>query len=260
MQLTGASMCLVWMGLLCWVSQGVDASEGFPSPLKRCKLEDETCLVAQAQTFFKAFKNGIPERHVGSLEPIELDRIRIESGGHSDSLQFKLLISDAKLHNLSTTAIVKGLKGFTKDLTKPLKLTLLMENPEVEVHAKYDVDGKLLILPIVSKGDLTIRLKDVQVKTRITAEPVKRSDGHTYLNVTDCKALSKIKRGQFDLSNLFSDNKELRDSTLKVLNQEWDTLALDVQPRVNDACCKAFKSILQGLWANIPYDEFFEAE
>ncbi|EDX16443.1 GD24605 [Drosophila simulans] len=260
MQLTGASMFLVWMGLLSWASCRVDASEGFPSPLKRCKLQDEACLVAQAQTFFQAFKNGIPERQVAALEPIALGTLLIESGGHSDSLKFKLTMSDAKLYNLANSMMVKSLKGFTKDLTRPLKLTLLLDNPELEVRAKYDVDGKLLILPIVSKGDLTIRMNDVQTKVRITAEPVKRSDGHTYLNITDYKTATKIKGGHFDLSNLFNDNKELRDSTLKVLNQEWSTLALDVQPKINEACSRAFRVIVQSLWVNIAYDEFFEEE
>ncbi|XP_033172370.1 circadian clock-controlled protein [Drosophila mauritiana] len=260
MQLTGAPMFLVWMGLLSWASSRVDASEGFPSPLKRCKLQDEACLVAQAQTFFQAFKNGIPERQVAALEPIALGTLLIESGGHSDSLKFKLTMSDAKLYNLANSMMFKSLKGFTKDLTRPLKLTLLLDNPELEVRAKYDVDGKLLILPIVSKGDLTIRMNDVHTKVRITAEPVKRSDGHTYLNITDYKTATKIKGGHFDLSNLFNDNKELRDSTLKVLNQEWSTLALDVQPKINEACSRAFRVIVQHLWANIPYDEFFEEE
>eukprot|EP00099_Drosophila_melanogaster_P016365 NP_570016.1 uncharacterized protein Dmel_CG2650 [Drosophila melanogaster] len=260
MQLTGASMFLVWVGLLSWVSCRVDASEGFPSPLKRCKLQDESCLLAQAQTFFQAFKNGIPERQVAALEPIALGTMFIESGGHSESIKFKLTMSDAKLYNLANSMMVKSLKGFTKDLTRPLKLTLLLDNPELEVRAKYDVDGKLLILPIVSKGDLTIRLNDVHTKVWITAEPVKRSDGHTYLNITDYKTATKIKGGHFDLSNLFNDNKELRDSTLKVLNQEWSTLALDVQPKINEACAKAFSAIVQSLWANIPYDEFFEKE
>ncbi|XP_016986434.1 circadian clock-controlled protein daywake [Drosophila rhopaloa] len=260
MQFTSARIFLVWMGLMCLVPYSVEASNGFPSPLKRCKVQDEVCLVAQAQTFFRAFKRGIPERQVASLEPIELDTMRVESGGHSKSLQFKLVIHKAKLHNLANSAVVKSVKGFTKDLTKPLKLTMVMDAPELMLRAKYDVDGKLLILPIVGKGDITIRLDEVQTKSRIMAEPVKRADGHTYLNITDYQTVTKIKSGHFDLSNLFNDNVELRESTLKVLNQEWNALAADVQPKINEACSKAFKSILQNLWNNIPYDEFFETE
>lgn len=62
------------------------------------------------------------------------------------------------------------------------------------------------------------------------------------------------------MSNLFNDNVELRENTLKVLNQEWNTLAIDVQPKINEALAKAFQSILQHLWNNIPYDEFFETQ
>ncbi|KAH8366657.1 hypothetical protein KR084_010917 [Drosophila pseudotakahashii] len=226
--------------------------------MKRCKVEDESCFVAQAQAFFGAFQRGIPERQVGGLEPIDLGTMRVESGGHSESLQFKLVMSNAKLYNLAKSSVVKSMKGFTKDLTKPLKLTMVMDAPQLEVRAKYDVNGKLLILPIVSKGDVTIRLDEVQIKSRIMAEPVKRADGHTYLNITDYKTITKIKGGHFDMTNLFNNNVELQESTLKVLNQEWNTLAVDVQPKINEACSKAFRSILQNLWKNIPYDEFFE--
>ncbi|XP_016949393.1 circadian clock-controlled protein daywake [Drosophila biarmipes] len=255
MQPTDVSVSMLWIGVLCLVPYSV--SDLFPSLLNRCTAEDESCHVAQAQKFFEAFKKGIPGLQGSGLEPIDLGTLRVESGGHSESLQFKLVMSDAQLFNLANSAVVKSLKGFTKDLTKPLKLTMVLDAPELVVRAKYDVNGKLLILPIVSEGDLTIRLNEVQLKSRIMVEPEKRSDGHTYLNITDYKTITKIKGGHFDMTNLFNDNVELRESTLKVLNQEWNTLAVDVQPKLNEACSKAFRSILQNLWKNIPYDEFF---
>ncbi|KAH8420573.1 hypothetical protein KR009_011536, partial [Drosophila setifemur] len=228
------------------------------APLKRCKWQDEACIRAQAQTYFRAFKNGIPERQVPPLDPMELGTMRIESGGHSDSLNFRLLMTQAKMHGMSDTVVVKSMKGFHGDLTTPLKLTMVIESPDLEVHAKYDVDGKLLILPIVSKGDIVIKLQGVSARSRILVEPVKRNDGHSYLNITDFKTVSKLKSGSFDLNNLFSENTELRESTLRVLNQEWDALAADVQPAINEACGRTFRAILQSLWQDIPYDEFFE--
>ncbi|KAH8235874.1 hypothetical protein KR032_009803, partial [Drosophila birchii] len=230
------------------------------APLKLCKVEDETCFVAQAQAFLKAFKLGLPNLKMSSLEPLELGTVRVESGGHSESVQFKLVMSQAKLYNLANTGVVKSLKGFVKDpsFSKPLKLVMVIDVPELELQAKYDVNGKLLILPIISKGDINIKLKQVNFKSRITAVPVKRSDGHTYLSITDYKVLTKVKNGHFDMSNLFNDNVELRESTLKVLNQEWDTLAIDVQPKINEASAAVFKPLLQHLLNDIPYDSFFE--
>ncbi|XP_017095070.2 circadian clock-controlled protein daywake [Drosophila bipectinata] len=257
MHLVGWIYLLVGLSL---VTDLVQASVGLPSSMKRCKWQDEACVVDQANIFFKAFKNGIPERQVASMDPLELGTMRIESGGHSDSLQFKLTLSDSKLYNFAQSVKVKGIKGFSKDLTKPLKITVLMQASDLEVRAKYDVDGKLLILPIVSTGTAVIKLSDVHSKSRILVEPVKRSDGHTYLNVTDFRITTKLRNGSFNMSNLFNDNVELRESTLKVLNQEWDALAADVQPAFNVACGRSFKNILQGLWNDIPYDEFFEDE
>ncbi|KAH8388792.1 hypothetical protein KR200_004360 [Drosophila serrata] len=227
--------------------------------MKLCKVEDETCFVAQAQAFLKAFKLGIPELQVGSLEPLNLGTVRVESGGHSESVSFKLLLTQAKLYDLANKGVVKSLKGFVKDPTfgKPLKLVMVIDVPQLELRAKYDVNGKLLILPIISKGDVSLKMNDVQVKSRITAMPEKRSDGHTYLSITDYKVLTKIKSANFNMSNLFNDNVELRESTLKVLNQEWNTLAVDIQPKINEASAIAMKSILQQLWNNIPYDSFF---
>lgn len=128
------------------------------------------------------------------MNPMALGTMRIESGGHTDSLQFKLTLSDSKLYNLPQSVKVKGIKGFTKDLNKPLKITVLMVASDLEIHAKYDVDGKLLILPIVSSGTAVIKVSDVQSKSRILVEPVKRSDGHTYLNVTDFRMTTKLRK------------------------------------------------------------------
>ncbi|KAH8240543.1 hypothetical protein KR038_008194, partial [Drosophila bunnanda] len=227
---------------------------------KLCKVEDETCLVAQAQTFLKASKVGFPELKVASLEPLDLGTVHVESGAQSESIRFKLLLTQTKLYDLTNKGVVKSLKGFVKDPTfsKPLKLVLVIDAPQLELRSKYDVNGKLLVLPIVSKGDMSLKLSEVQVKSRITAVPEKRSDGHTYLSITDYKMLAKIKNGHFNMSNLFNDNVELRESTLKVLNENWRTLAVDIQPKVTDATAVVFRSVLQNLFNSVPYDSFFK--
>ncbi|XP_068159071.1 circadian clock-controlled protein daywake [Drosophila tropicalis] len=244
---------IVLFGLL-----DLDHGKQFTAPIKRCRMDDEACLAQQGELFFKSFKHGIPELGVPSVDPLDLGTLTIESGEQSASLQFKLVLTNAKLYNLGSATSVKSLKGFTKDPKKNLKLTLVIFAPELEVHAQYDVNGKVLILPIVSKGDVVIKLKKMTGKSRIIAEPQKRDDGKTYLNIIDYKTVSKMEGGHFNMSNLFNDNVELRESTLKVLNDEWEALAADIQPRINEACDRVLKNALQRFWNDIPYDEFFE--
>lgn len=66
--------------------------------------------------------------------------------------------------------------------------------------------------------------------------------------------------GHFDMSNLFNDNVELRESTLKVLNSEWDTLSADIQPRIMEAADRVFRRTLQKFWDIMPYEQFFEQD
>lgn len=146
----------------------------------------------QVKIYFRDFKYGISEWNIPSVEPLQLGTLRIESGGASDSIQFNLIMRDTTLHHFSDRAILKSLKGFSADLTRPLKLVWVVTSPDIEVRANYEVDGKLLILPIVSKGTMIINLSQMQSRTRLTAVPEKRTDGHSYLKITDYKTVAKV--------------------------------------------------------------------
>ncbi|TDG41838.1 hypothetical protein AWZ03_011728 [Drosophila navojoa] len=228
--------------------------------MSHCTLHDEACIMEQAKIYFRAFKYGIPAWNIPSVEPLQLGTLRIKSGGASDSMQFNLIMRNTTLHHFSDRATLKSLKGFSADLTKPLKLIWIVSSPDIEVRANYEVDGKLLILPIVSKGTMVINLSQMQSRTRITALPENRQDGHSYLKITDYRTVAKVSSGSFNMSNLFDDNADLRDSTLKVLNDEWSALSADIQPKILEAADRACRTVLQMLFDKIPYDEFFLKE
>ncbi|EDW62291.1 circadian clock-controlled protein daywake [Drosophila virilis] len=248
-----------WMAIAIALGH-IAAGGGDPLPdkLQRCRVDDEACILRQTQTYVRLYKNGIPERNVPSIDPFQLGTLSINSGGDTDSVQFNLIMSNTTLHNFADTVIFKSAKGFTKDLNKPLKLLWSVTLPAVELRADYEVEGKILILPIVSHGKLVIKLNEMQSRSRIRATPEKRADGHTYLKVTEYKSVGKVASGHFNLTNLFNDNAELRDSTLKVLNDEWDALSADIQPKITEASDRFLSVALQKLLDTLPYDEFFK--
>ncbi|EDW05829.2 circadian clock-controlled protein daywake [Drosophila mojavensis] len=253
----GKHLIIFTVATALWAAVG---AEILPSPMKHCTLHDEACILEQVKIYFREFKYGLPAWNIPSVEPLQLGTLRIKSGGASDSMQFSLIMRDTTLHHFSDRAILRSVKGFSADLTKPLKLIWIVNSPDIEVRANYEVDGKLLILPIVSKGTMVINLSQMQSKTRITAVPEQRPDGHSYLKVTDYKTVAKVSSGSFNMSNLFDDNVELRDSTLKVLNDEWSALSADIQPKILEAADRAYRTVLQMLFDKIPYDEFFLKE
>lgn len=60
-----------------------------------------------------------------------------------------------------------------------------------------------------------------------------------------------------DLTNLFKNNEELSQSTLKILNQEWETLEHAFRPKIMTALSDMFREIVQSILDTIPYDEFY---
>ncbi|KAL7742795.1 hypothetical protein ACLKA6_019606 [Drosophila palustris] len=229
-----------------------------PAPLQRCHVDDESCIKAQAQAYIEHYKQGMPDLKIPSIDPLELNEVRALNKGAKSALTFKLLLSNTTLHKFGTTVVVQSVHGFSKDLSRPMKLSWDLFAPELEVHANYDVNGRIMILPLISKGSIVIHLNQVQAKSRVTVVPQKHNDGHYYLKISEYKTDSKVGSGHISMSNLFNGNAALHDSTLSMLNKEWDTLSADIQPRIMEAHDRVFASILQSIFDAFPYDALFE--
>ncbi|KAH8387583.1 hypothetical protein KR093_008063, partial [Drosophila rubida] len=229
------------------------------SPLQRCPLDDQACLVAQVKTYFQHFGQGIPELQVPSLEPLELGLVRALNNDPRGALSFNLMLANTSLH-LMSTAEPSNIKGFTRELSRPLKLSWMLSAKRLEVHAAYDIKGKLMMLPLVSTGNVLIRLNDVLVKTKVTAVPEKRADGNYYLKPIEHKSLSKVASGNFSMSSISKSNLNaaLQETAVAVLNSDWDSLYADIQPRITEAYDRAIKKLLERLWNALPYDAFFD--
>lgn len=133
------------------------------------------------------YRKGVPELQIAAVDPMALEDIHITSGSPGSQFQFELHLKNASMHNFGETAKVIRVKGYTKDVSKPFKLNWDISTSLVEFRGKYEVNGKMLILPIKSSGDLRITLKDSQFKTQVEVTPEKRSDGHIYLTINSYK-------------------------------------------------------------------------
>lgn len=152
--------------------------------VKSCDVDDEACIMQQVQSSISdVYRKGIPELQLPAVDPMALEDIHITSGSPGTQFQFELHLKNASMHKFGETAKVVRIKGYTKDVSKPFKLNWDISTAEVEFRGKYEVNGKMLILPIKSNGDIRITLKDSQFKTQVEVTPEKRSDGHVYLKI-----------------------------------------------------------------------------
>lgn len=172
------------------------SSSSSASSIKRCHLGDEVCYKTQAQNYLEFYKYGIPEHNVPSIEPLKIGTLRTQIGGEDSSIQLNLLMTNTSAHHFGSSMVVKSLTimASPEDLSKPARTIMIMSSPLLNVTANYYVKGKFLILPINSKGKLSIILRQVDVKTVIDMLPEKREDGLHYLKITDYKMTVKTGR------------------------------------------------------------------
>lgn len=60
-----------------------------------------------------------------------------------------------------------------------------------------------------------------------------------------------------EFTNLFNGNKQLGDTFNKFTNDNWSDILREIKPAMELSMGKIFKSILNNLFGNIPYDEMF---
>ncbi|CAH0587014.1 unnamed protein product [Chrysodeixis includens] len=202
-------------------------------PGSKCKLEDESCFTKLFQEITPVFMGGIPEAGIESMDPMELEKLSFELAG----LQFTL--ADGRL---------KGLKNTTVDNVKwaEKKKTLTIDfHLDAHVKGHYTADGKILILPITGDGIMKLRLKHLAIKAHIDYETVKGDDGKDHIKLKKYKFEFDVKdSGHYHLTNLFNGNKQLSETMLNFLNENWQQIALEFgRPLIDLAVNNVFKNM-----------------
>ncbi|XP_045769709.1 circadian clock-controlled protein daywake-like isoform X4 [Maniola jurtina] len=212
-----------------------------PSFMKACSASDPNlnqCVEKVIASAGAKFANGIPELGIKPLDPVELGRIVVNNPA------LKITFDDT---------VVTGLAGFRINSYKiqPDKGKAALDfTANVTLKAHYNMDGQVLILPIRGNGDAKIKITNLNILIKYAYETV---DGHWI--VTDHKDSYKMDRAQFKFTNLFNGNKDLADTTLRFLNDNWSIIMQEIAPPAIDQvlvnCVEEVKKLFKG----VPADE-----
>ncbi|XP_063374598.1 circadian clock-controlled protein daywake-like [Cydia amplana] len=193
-----------------------------PSYIKQCSYNDAefaSCVKQQVVLSLPQFTKGIPELGVPSIDPIDLDDIIIDGNG------LKLSLRKAQMHGLSTVHVT-DLKVNLKDESFTLKFVANMS-----VSGVYNIDGRILVLPIKGDGDCLILVDNTEVEISSKLTPVKGKTGE-HLKLVTPNYKYQIEKTTFQFKNLFNGNKELSDSMHQFANANWKQLMDDLAPPV----------------------------
>ncbi|XP_026733515.1 circadian clock-controlled protein-like [Trichoplusia ni] len=204
-------------------------------PEEKCNLDDKKCLASAFQKMVPVFMAGIPEADIAVLDPMEMDDVSFDLAG----LQFSL--KEGRL---------KGLKGSvidSVDWDRKKNVLSVDFHMDASVKGHYTAGGRLLILPISGDGEMKLKLKHIQIKLYIHYDMVKDSEGKDHIKPKKYHFDFEVKEGaHYHLSNLFNGNKELSETLLKFINENWNQVTSEFGRPVMDVAAKIiYKNVVK---------------
>ncbi|XP_049773896.1 circadian clock-controlled protein daywake-like [Schistocerca cancellata] len=243
---TATRICAV---LAAAVACAAAAALPLPSYIKPCKINDpglNECSLKNGREAIPSILKGDPKYRVPSMEPLVISEVSVADRGLNITLRNVRLHGIADIEFRSSVFDPKGKKfewGFFL--------------PRLQVLADYQVDGKILVLPLKGSGPANITLLDVPLTLKFEYELVKKEDGKEYLNPTKATPTFDTSRTYIQLDNLFNGDKLLGENTNMFLNENWREVTTDVGPVIAQAIAEAVRQILSGIALQVPYGQLF---
>ncbi|KAK7865801.1 hypothetical protein R5R35_001265 [Gryllus longicercus] len=253
--------------LLAAVAAGAWAALPLPEYVRPCslKISDRKfsqCALERAQEVMPKALKGDEKYSIPSFDPLYVDRLEVIDG--KGPLGMQLLASDVKIHGLP-----KMIVSTVTHISKPKHIdTYVASVPEVTVNAKYNISGRILLLPIVGQGNVVMKFKNLKITYQFNGEIEKRQDGEFYY-VPQPGALLDVEVDGMTvhLDNLFNGDKTLVETTNQFLNTEWKEVFESLKPSFTKEISRMITNLLNSIYTQVPmknafldFDEFMKTD
>lgn len=151
--------------------------------VKKCKINDNICMIENANEIFQKSSLGIADLGLKPFDPLKIEKMDIVQGGNV-SVQIDLKFRQVELLGLSKANFYK-ISGFKKD-PEGNKLEMSFKTPLGTLVGPYVIDGQLLILPIIGNGTVTLNLKNLDIQLKFLTSKVVR-DGKMFMKIEKSK-------------------------------------------------------------------------
>uniref|UniRef100_A0A1A9UR65 Circadian clock-controlled protein n=1 Tax=Glossina austeni TaxID=7395 RepID=A0A1A9UR65_GLOAU len=243
-----------WRSTLFLVLYGLSYifASDLPPEIQKCKAGDRKCITERINEIIRLYPKGNPTFGLDDFSLIKLNKITAARKSSNSPVQLNFILSNLELRGIEKLTMFSS-KGFVKDIQN---IELDFNIPLLRINSLYELDGKLLLLPIKGKGNVEIILKDAHYV--VTADiDLENRQGKNYIKFNKLVSVVKPKGTIFNFENLFDGNKELTDATNKVLTDSWQDVWSELGKDFNQAFADAVLLILTPIADAISYDDYF---
>ncbi|VVD01871.1 unnamed protein product [Leptidea sinapis] len=184
--------------------------------------------------------NATPSR---SISEILTNTLKETDPLFSDEISGDLSILKFQMFNVTMTGYTNcAIKDTVADLNS-LKLHFTADCPTIDMTGKYNISGRLIILPIEGNGDFRLKTGNYYIICDSELKKVQGEDGKNHLSIKNFKLKNEARSQiEFNFQNLFHGNEELSVTLHKFAHENWKEVADLVQDPVwYDAMKKIIK-------------------
>ncbi|XP_022828211.1 uncharacterized protein LOC111357662 [Spodoptera litura] len=233
----------LFVALLLSVAYTADAA--YAPFIEKCKWDDSKCIKATAQNAIPILAAGIPELGVETLDPFSMKTL------DASSPTLKLL-----LWNITGTGLKDCIaKKVQRDIGKS-KITVKLQC-SVDFVGKYEMKGRMLMLPIEGKGDAHVVLRKVVITTDVDIGDNLGRDGEKHWSIKNWKHTYDVKeKSTIELENLFNGNQVLGNAARAMIESSSNEIVKEIGPPIVKAIISRIVDNIQAFFENVPSSEF----
>ncbi|XP_014483186.1 PREDICTED: protein takeout-like [Dinoponera quadriceps] len=231
-------------------------AENLPNGFKVCKLSDpdiEKCISEAFKIALNVLANGDSALKILPIDPLAIDYMRINSSGPVSVTQ--------EYRNMKIYGMTKNMQVFIKSFdVNTFAINIVAVFPQLNVTSDYEMNGRILLLPIQGKGKCRATYYNMTVTFDVEYDKYER-DGETYLKIK--KFIFHINdindlKGYFE--NLFGKDYSLGEEMNRLLNENSKMIFNEIKPALEEV----FKQVITGIgvkiYSNVPLKKIYPPE
>lgn len=157
------------------------------------------------------------------------------------------------------------------------KYTFDLELPQLYTEGAYDIDGRILLIPVkgsgrfhgnfseyflvflskIIKNNFISLIANALAHVVVNQERVTKSDGQVYSIVKKINIKIRVRNGKIHLDNLFGGDKTLGEVVNETINRNFDVLSKEIIPLIERALSKHFKKVGNKILGSYPESVLF---
>ncbi|RZC34512.1 JHBP domain containing protein [Asbolus verrucosus] len=241
--------------VICAFLATLCASSRLPSTFTKCNRKQSdfnSCLRRAVQGALGRLTEPIKEVGLPNLDPLEVSELTIGAG--ASAVDFDQNFKHVKVFGFAKSNCSSCEMNFEE---KTLRLECF--SPEIRMEFEYEVEGRILVVPLYGKGAGAVTLDRMKYVVDFSLEEYKKK-GKKYFKAVDSDFAMEPELVKIKIENLFDGDKALTDSVNRLANENWRLIFDDIRTNYQDALAQISLAIFNKFLGKVSISELFGEE